>query len=63
MNIKYIGIGLAALLALLIATGNMGGARKATGNYIDVRRNAGTSSGEVRPSPMSQMIKYNKSHK
>ena len=63
MNMKYVGIGLAALLALLIATDNMGGARKATANYVDVRKNAGTSSGEVRPSPMAQMIEYNKNHK
>jgi hypothetical protein len=60
---KYIGIGLAALLAVLIATDNMGGARNATKNYIDVRKNGGTSSGEVRPNPMSQLIEYNKNHK
>jgi hypothetical protein len=61
MNIKYIAIGLVVGLGILIATGNMGGARKATGNYIDVRKNAGVSSGEARPSPLAQMIEYNKS--
>ena len=62
MNMKYIGIGLIVGLGILIATGNMGGARKATANYVDVRKNS-SSSGEARPSPLMQMIEYNKAHK
>ena len=61
MNMKYVGIALVVGLGILIATGNMGGARNATKNYIDVRSNAGTSGKEARPSPMAQMIEYNKS--
>ena len=33
---KWIGIGLVVLVVIMIATGNMGGARDATGNYHGV---------------------------
>ena len=35
--IKYIIIGIVAILGIMIATGNMGGATKATNNYVKVR--------------------------
>ena len=63
MNMKYIGIGLLIGFIVLIASGYRGGAKNATGNYIKVRKNAGKSSGEARPSPLMQMIEYNKAHK
>jgi len=59
-----VGIALTIGLIYLIATGNMGGAKKATGNYIEIRKSGGSSSDiEVRPNPMQQMIEYNKQHK
>jgi hypothetical protein len=36
--LKYIGIALIAGVIYMIATGNMGGAKKATGNYTSVMR-------------------------
>ena len=35
--LKWIGLLLAGVIILAIATGNMGGARSATQNYVDVR--------------------------
>ena len=59
-----VGIVLTLGLVYLIATGNMGGAKKATGNYIQIRQSGGSSSDiEVRPNPMQQMIEYNKQQK
>jgi hypothetical protein len=60
MNVKYIAIAIVVVIGGMIATGNMGGAKNATGNYIKVRQSAGSSSGEARPSPLAQMIEYNK---
>ncbi len=36
--LKWIGIIFVAILIYMIATGNMGGAKKATQNYSDVMR-------------------------
>ncbi len=48
-------------LIYMIATGNMGGAKRATGNYVELRKSGGSSSDiEARPTPMQQMIEYNK---
>jgi hypothetical protein len=63
---KAVIAGLVLLVGLiyLIATGNMGGAKKATGNYVKVRQSGGSSSDiEARPNPMQQMIEYNKQQK
>ena len=63
---KAVLIGLVAVLGLIymIATGNMGGAKKATGNYVEIRKSGGSSSDiEARPNPMQQMIEYNKQQK
>jgi hypothetical protein len=38
----------------------MGGAKKATGNYIKVRSNKQSSGAEARPNLIHQMIEYNK---
>jgi hypothetical protein len=35
--IKWIAISIIAIISLMIATGNMGGATKATDNYVKVR--------------------------
>ena len=35
--IKYIIIGIVVVIGMMIATGNMGGATKATNNYVKVR--------------------------
>jgi hypothetical protein len=34
---KWIAIGIVAIIGIMIATGNMGGATKATNNYVKVR--------------------------
>jgi len=49
-----------AIIVVMIATGNMGGAKKATGNYVKVRSQSSSMQGEVRPNPMAQLIEYNK---
>lgn len=36
--VKWIGIAIVAALVIMIATGNMGGAKSATGNYNKVMR-------------------------
>ena len=36
--VKFIGIGIVLVIAIMIATGNMGGSRKATNNYGKVMR-------------------------
>ena len=36
--LKWIGIAFVAVVLIMIATGNMGGAKKATQNYADVMR-------------------------
>jgi hypothetical protein len=35
--IKWIGLAIVAIIGIMIATGNMGGATKATNNYVKVR--------------------------
>ena len=35
---KWIAIAFVAAIGYMIATGNMGGAKKATQNYVDVQR-------------------------
>jgi len=62
MVVKYIIIGVVVVLLGMILTGNMGGAKKATANYVKVRQTA-SSTGEARPSPLMQMIEYNKNNK
>jgi len=37
---KWIGIAFVAAIVWAIATGNMGGAKSATQNYVDVKRGA-----------------------
>ena len=36
--LKWIGIGIVVVIVVMIATGNMGGAKNATGNYIQQTR-------------------------
>ena len=35
--IKWIGLTIVAIIGIMITTGNMGGATKATNNYVKVR--------------------------
>jgi hypothetical protein len=37
MSVKYIAIAIVVVIGGMIATGNMGGASKATDNYVKVR--------------------------
>ena len=60
--VKVILLIVAAGIGYMIYTGNMGGAKSATGNYIKVRQNA-TSNGNAKPSPLVQMIEYNNKKK
>jgi hypothetical protein len=60
---KYILITLASIVVIMIATGNMGGAKNATRNYVEIRQSAGSHSTESRPNPLAQMIAYNKNKK
>ena len=56
---KWVILIFVAVIAYMIYTGNMGGAKKATGNYVDLRHNADPNVAP-RPNPMHQMIEYNK---
>ena len=58
---KYIVITIVVVIVGMIATGNMGGAKNATANYVKVRSQSSSMKGEVRPNPMAQLIEYNKS--
>lgn len=61
---KWVLLLIVAVIGYMVATGNMGGAKKATGNFVDVRKNQKAPEGyEAKPSPLSQMIEYNKEHK
>jgi hypothetical protein len=57
MIVAVLGIG------YMIYTGNMGGAKKATGNYIKVKSNKQSDGAEARPNLMHQLIEYNKKNK
>ena len=60
---KWIIILVIGVIGYMIYTGNMGGAKKATGNYIKVRSEKQSSGAEVRPNLINQMIEYNKNKK
>lgn len=58
---KLIFVILLGLLIYMIATGNMGGARDATQNYVDIRhQQAAEGSAEGRPSPLHKFLEYKK---
>jgi len=59
---KWVMIIFVAVIAYMVYTGNMGGAKEATGNYVDVRHNVDPGV-EPRPNLMHQMIEYNKNKK
>jgi hypothetical protein len=61
IKFSHVAILFAVIIVVMVATGNMGGAKKATGNYIKVRGQSSSMKGEVRPNPMAQLIEYNKS--
>ena len=60
ISMKHIVIVIVLIIGGMIATGNMGGAKKATANYVEVRKSAASGGAEARPSPLAQMIEYNK---
>ena len=61
---KWVFIIVIGAIGFMIYTGNMGGARDATQNYVDVRTKKTDEKGAVgRPSAMHQMIEYNKQQK
>jgi hypothetical protein len=58
---KWIGIALVAGVIYMIATGNMGGAKKATANYLEVKRTGGqakSTDAKAKPNALTQMIEY-----
>ena len=57
---KWIIIIVVGVIGYMIYTGNMGGAKDATRNYVDVRHNQQSSGAESRPNLIHQMIEYNK---
>ena len=59
--VKLILFVVVLVIAYMIYTGNMGGAREATQNYVDVRTNKiDEKAAEGRPSPLHQLIEYKK---
>lgn len=60
--LKWIFLVLGIFLAYMIYTGNMGGARDATQNYVDIRnqKNTDESAAQGRPSPLHQLLEYKK---
>ena len=61
---KWVFIVVIVVVGVMIYTGNMGGARDAAQNYVDVRSQKTDEKGAVgRPSAMHQMIEYNKQQK
>lgn len=57
---KWIFLILIVFVGYMIYTGNMGGAREATQNYVDVRsqKSPDQKATEGRPSPMHSYIEY-----
>ncbi len=59
--VKWVFLVFIAVIGYMIYTGNMGGAKEATGNYVKVRQSHSEDSDvEARPNLMYQMIEYNK---
>lgn len=58
---KWIGLIVVAIIGYMIYSGNMGGARNATQNYVDVRAKGDfkNGEGEARPNIMHSLIKDN----
>ena len=55
--VKIILILFAAVIGVMIYTGNMGGAKKATGNYLNVMYSGKGDSKNAKPAPMYEYIK------
>jgi hypothetical protein len=58
---KYFIFGIIGLLGYMIYTGNMGGARKATQNYIDVKSSDNQNTNQNYKSPLESYIEYRNS--
>ena len=59
--VKYVIIIFVAIIGYMIYAGNMGGAKKATGNYMDVMYSGKNSNDNTaEPAPMYQYIKNKK---
>ncbi|MEA3352781.1 MAG: hypothetical protein U9Q33_03050 [Campylobacterota bacterium] len=62
--LKWIAIIVIAAVIYMIVTGNMGGARKATQNYVDVRsQKTDEKAIEGREAPIHKVIEYNQQQK
>lgn len=59
---KWIFFILIAVVGFMIYSGNMGGARDATQNYVDIRNQKATDESSVqgRPSPLHKFLEYKK---
>ncbi len=60
---KWVIIIFVGVIGYMIYTGNMGGAKNATGNYVKVRSEKQSSGAEARPNLIHQLIEYNKENK
>ena len=59
--VKWIFAVFILVIGYMIYTGNMGGAKEATGNYVKVRHGqVEENAAEARPNLIHQMIEYNK---
>ena len=58
--VKWILIAAVAGIGYMVFTGNMGGAKSATANYIKVKSEKQSDGAESRPNLINQMIEYNK---
>jgi len=58
--VKWILLAAVAGIGYMIFTGNMGGAKNATANYIKVKSEKQSAGAEARPNLINQMIEYNK---
>ncbi|MEA3289695.1 MAG: hypothetical protein U9Q04_05885 [Campylobacterota bacterium] len=62
--LKWIALIIVAVVIYMIATGNMGGARDATQNYVDVRsQNTDEKAIQGREAPIHKVIEYNQQQK
>ena len=59
--VKWIFAVVILVIGYMIYTGNMGGAKEATGNYVKIRHEqVDENAAEARPNLIHQMIEYNK---
>lgn len=59
---KWIFLFLVVFIGYMVYSGNMGGAREATQNYVDIRNDqkSDESAADGRPSPLHKFLEYKK---